>query len=147
MNNNPSNVHVLYANVKVKDAETNQKIQKLCDDIVEYFHKNGNNNKNIEKYIRTTQFFLGIMKKPPDFVKLHATVINSLHRKDVSKDKPWKRYRKRVSFDARPILKKYKDYYFGTQPLTTLHLSDKSSVDQTGYYGCDGSIVINNKCS
>lgn len=83
------------------------------------------------------------MKKDYDFVKLHATLINSRYRKDTNDDSNRDRYRKRLSFDARPILRKYKDYYFGIQPLTMLHLSDRLTVDKSGYYGCHGSIVIN----
>lgn len=41
MNDDPSLVDVLYANVQVVAQETNHQIQQLCNDIADYFRKHG----------------------------------------------------------------------------------------------------------
>lgn len=125
MNKDPSRVDVLYANVNIVGHDTNQKIQDLSNDIVDYFHKHG------------------LMKKEHDNVKLHATLLNSRYRRERS---PMKGKRpKRIAFDAKPILEKYGDYDFGKQEFNSIHLSDIASVDKNGYYGCKGLITVGTK--
>lgn len=41
MNDDPSQVDVLYARVKVENHENPDILQKISDDIVEFFYKNG----------------------------------------------------------------------------------------------------------
>lgn len=41
MNDDPSQVDVLYAKVEVIGQETNHQIQKLSNDIVDYFYAKG----------------------------------------------------------------------------------------------------------
>lgn len=122
MNNDLARVDVLYANVHVVGQGTNQQIQNLSNNIVDYFHKHG------------------LMKKENDNVKLHATLLNSRYRRERS---PVKGKRpKRMSFDARTIIEKYGEYDFGKQEFNSIHLSDRASVDTNGYYSCKALITV-----
>ena len=76
-------------------------------------------------------------------VKLHATVMNTRHRRSKSSadtsappgfpsrsEQP-----KRTPFDGRMVLERGKGVDFGVQTLTTLELSARKRVDnQSGYY-------------
>ncbi|RDY01567.1 Activating signal cointegrator 1 complex subunit 1, partial [Mucuna pruriens] len=67
-------------------------------------------------------------------LKLHATVINSRHRKRK------KRTRKVDSFDARSIFKQYGSEDWGEYRIREAHLSQRFSFDENGYYHCCASI-------
>lgn len=41
MNDDPSSVDVLYANIHIVGQETNHQIQQLSNEIIDYFHKHG----------------------------------------------------------------------------------------------------------
>lgn len=119
MNDDPSQVDVLYAKVHVENHENEDILQRISDDIVDFFNKNG------------------LMKKEREHVKLHATLINTRHRKaDESGSSSGSKDRrpKRISFDARPIMAKYSDFEFGSFTLDSIHLSHRFSSDSTGYY-------------
>lgn len=124
MNDDPANVDVLYAKTEVVDQETNHQVQKLSDDIVDYFAKNG------------------LMKKDYEHVKLHATLLNTRYRRDPSPEKRNQRFTKRKSFDARTILEKFGEFEFGLQGLETVQLSNRSTVGPDGYYGCNGLVTV-----
>ncbi|XP_059612877.1 activating signal cointegrator 1 complex subunit 1-like [Phlebotomus argentipes] len=62
---------------------------------------------------------LGKTKSPSPNVKLHMTLINSRYRK---------------TFNASRILDEFKDFPFGSIQLTEIHLSDRASFDDKGYY-------------
>ncbi|KAK2371380.1 putative eukaryotic LigT [Trifolium repens] len=67
-------------------------------------------------------------------LKLHATVMNSRHRKRSK----WKR--NVDSFDARSIFKQYGSEDWGQYLIREAHLSKRFSFDENGYYHCCASI-------
>lgn len=68
-------------------------------------------------------------------VKLHATLINSIKRQDDELPEVLAvKKRPRVSFDAYPIMQKFKDFDFGQVDFTELHISKRHTVDTNGYY-------------
>lgn len=76
------------------------------------------------------------MKKPDEKVKLHCTLINTKYRKSVRRRRMInKRAANRQPFDARGIMERYKDYYFGVCNFDSIHLSlMSSSVGDDGFY-------------
>ncbi|XP_004486771.1 uncharacterized protein [Cicer arietinum] len=67
-------------------------------------------------------------------LKLHATVMNSRHRKRTK----WKR--NVDAFDARGIFKQYGSEDWGQYLIREAHLSQRFSFDENGYYNCCASI-------
>ncbi|XP_066520744.1 activating signal cointegrator 1 complex subunit 1 [Hoplias malabaricus] len=126
MNDDPSMVDVLYAKVSVQDGS--EKLQEIADRLVECFVS------------------AGLMVKEWDRVKLHATVMNTLFRKDPSvedKGGPAKQNMKdREAFDARNVLQKFGEFYFGACELDSVHLSQRFSTDSTGYYCSAGHVTF-----
>ncbi|MBN3312232.1 ASCC1 protein, partial [Atractosteus spatula] len=128
MNDDPAMVDVLYAKVQPKDGS--DKLQAISDRLVEHFVSSG------------------LMIKEWDRVKLHATVMNTLFRKDPSaEDKGGpaagrQNMRDRESFDARNILKKFGTYYFGEFDLNSVHISQRYSTDGSGYYTSSGVVTF-----
>ncbi|XP_063290015.1 activating signal cointegrator 1 complex subunit 1 [Pelobates fuscus] len=128
MNDDPAMVDVLYAKVQMKDGS--ERLQLVADRLMQRFIGSG------------------LMLKEWDRVKLHATVMNTLFRKDplaeernsISSGKPGQR--ERESFDARNVLKIFDNYYFGDFDLNTVHLSQRFSVDDSGYYASSGQVTI-----
>ncbi|XP_077359987.1 activating signal cointegrator 1 complex subunit 1 isoform X2 [Festucalex cinctus] len=124
MNDDPAMVDVLYAKVNMTDGC--DKLQVIADRLVEYFVS------------------VGQMVKEWDRVKLHATVINTLFRKDTTVEEASGSGRQgtneREAFDARNILKTFGAYHFGELDLNTVSLSQRYSADCTGYYASAGSI-------
>nr|XP_016847684.1 PREDICTED: activating signal cointegrator 1 complex subunit 1 isoform X1 [Anolis carolinensis]XP_016847685.1 PREDICTED: activating signal cointegrator 1 complex subunit 1 isoform X1 [Anolis carolinensis] len=89
MNDDPAMIDVLYAKVHTKDGS---KLQLIADRMMERFVTSG------------------LMMKEWDRVKLHATVMNTLFRKDPSAEEQnnrtaGKASKERESFDGRKILK------------------------------------------
>lgn len=118
MNDDPSHVDVLYAKVSVTNNKNPDILQDLSDAINEYF---------CEK---------GIVKSEKDYVKLHATLINTRKRKGQEDSGSGNRNRlpKRIAFDARPILDKFENFEFGERVFESIHISDRSATDETGFY-------------
>ncbi|RXG70454.1 Activating signal cointegrator 1 complex subunit 1 [Armadillidium vulgare] len=116
LNDDPSEVDVLYG--KVQSVSWAYSLQDIVDDLVRKLVKSGVASKQYES------------------VKLHVTLMNTLFRTDkdgtsnntVNKDKD------RETFDARNILKEFKDYYFGEVEISELHLSVRYSTASNGYY-------------
>ncbi|CAG9767369.1 unnamed protein product [Ceutorhynchus assimilis] len=108
MNDDPSNVNVLYAEVKIQNPE---KLQTMCDTIANYFNK------------------AGLAKKEYDRVKLHMTVMNKSFRHESEQ---------KMSFDASKILESHKDFYFGEFELNQLDLcirgTTTSNTGEMKYY-------------
>lgn len=122
MNDDPAMVDVLYAKVNVKDSS--DKLQVIADRLVEHFVS------------------AGLMVREWDRVKLHATVMNTLFRKDSTVEDtggPRRQTSEREAFDARNILKKFGAYRFGAFELNTVLLSQRYSTDCSGYYTSAGS--------
>nr|XP_057917027.1 activating signal cointegrator 1 complex subunit 1 isoform X2 [Doryrhamphus excisus] len=125
MNDDPAMVDVLYAKVNIKDGSDN--LQVVADRLVEYFVS------------------VGLMVRQWDRVKLHATVMNTLFRKDSTGEEEVSGLGRqttyeREAFDGRNILKIFAAYHFGDVELNTVSLSQRYSTDCTGYYASAGSI-------
>ncbi|XP_060565839.1 activating signal cointegrator 1 complex subunit 1-like [Ruditapes philippinarum] len=123
MNDDPSEVDVLYAKVK----DTSDRLQILADRLVDKFTSTG------------------LMQREYDKVKLHITVMNTLFRKDpTGTDEPVRKQdrgrRERESFNAINLLKKFGDYRFGEDTVNIVHLSQRHSFGKDGYYTCAGTL-------
>ncbi|RUS74248.1 hypothetical protein EGW08_017986, partial [Elysia chlorotica] len=122
MNDDPGAVDVLYA--KVKDGPAATRLQTLADGLVDRFSRAG-------------------LLQQSDFarVKLHVTVMNTLFRRDPSPDAGSPQAgvghrRAREAFDARPVLKNFKAYEFGSLTIRSIHLSQRYSTGPDQYYQC-----------
>lgn len=121
MNDDPSMVDVLYGKIEMKNGT--DKLQLIVDGLLERFMASG------------------LMGKEWDRVKLHATMMNTLFRRDPTVEERSKQnVRERESFDARNVLKKFEDYLFGEVELNTVHISQRFSADSSGFYSSSGSI-------
>ncbi|KAK5646317.1 hypothetical protein RI129_004781 [Pyrocoelia pectoralis] len=118
MNDNHSKVNILYANAKIVQADDEDILQKLANAITDYFYNRG------------------LVIQYTDNVKLHVTLMNTKYRKASTPSTPKKSkwHWKKQSFDARSILDKYKDFYFGEKILDSIHLSYMSSKGEDGFY-------------
>ncbi|CAH0550622.1 unnamed protein product [Brassicogethes aeneus] len=106
MNDDPSEVHVLYGKVQLDET---QKFQQLSNDIVHYFYRKG------------------LIKKQYESVKLHVTLMNSIFNKENENSK-------RNTFDATDILKNYDNYYFGRAVFDSVQLSVRFTSSENGFY-------------
>lgn len=88
----------------------------------------------------------GFLKQYNENVKLHVTLMNTKYRKSSNPSSPEKRKpywrMRRQPFDARTIMEKYKDYYFGESKFDSLHISYMSSVGEDGFYKSLSSIKL-----
>jgi len=128
MNDDPSEVDVLYAQINMADGS--DKLHSVADRIVDHF---------CSKNLMTQQY---------DRVKIHATVMNTLFRRDpTGTDTPVSRSgggggggaavavkKDRESFDAQKIFKSFGDYEFGDHAISEVHLSTRYSSGPDGYY-------------
>jgi len=115
MNDDPSVVDVLYAKVVNCD-----KLQQAAEKIIDKF------------------VFAGLMKREYEKVKLHATLMNTLFRKeDTDINDIQTTAQQRESFDSRLILDMYGDrpFQFGVE-ISEIHLSQRRAGRRTaeGYY-------------
>lgn len=69
---------------------------------------------------------------------MHVTLINTKYRKPSAETSPVKKksrwQMRKQTFDARSIMEKYKDYYFGESVFDSVHLSYISSRGEDGFY-------------
>lgn len=115
MNDDPASVDVLYANV------VSEELQEISNGIAEYF---------------ASRSFIQLKSEQ---VKLHVTLMNSrfsdlddaVEKDDIQDSRD---ISKRKHFDASKILKKYKDFYFGSFQIHEIHLSQRYSKASNGYY-------------
>ncbi|CAK9294071.1 unnamed protein product [Gordionus sp. m RMFG-2023] len=125
MNDDPSDVHVLYA--KVDPFSDLDRVQSIADMIV-------------DRLVREC-----IIEKRLENLKLHATVMISQHKEidastqNMPDESHTRNFRSnkpppRESFDARNILKDLAQYDFGETEIPCLHLSKRFAVDKDGYY-------------
>ncbi|XP_074446128.1 activating signal cointegrator 1 complex subunit 1 isoform X2 [Larus michahellis] len=128
MNDDPAMMDVLYAKVHMKDGS--DRLQVIADQLVERFVASG------------------LMLKEWDRVKLHATVMNTLFRKDPSAEERnntmagKSSFKERESFNGRNILKLFENFYFGEVQLDAVHLSQRFSSDASGYYATSGRLTF-----
>ncbi|XP_003746121.1 activating signal cointegrator 1 complex subunit 1 [Galendromus occidentalis] len=132
MNDEPSEVNVLYAKVFEQDRSDAGRLQILCDSIVERFRQSG--------------FLRNKLASSREKLKLHMTLINSKFSEDpTAVDDPSqslnqrsvgsKQERKSSPFDATNILKNFGDFRFGMVQLDRVELNVVSiSEPGTGYY-------------
>lgn len=128
MNDDPGSVDVLYARIKqVSEENESNNLQKIAD-------------KLMKKFVDA-----GLAKKQYDKVKIHATVMNTLLRKDPNDsviNKNDKTDKQRESFDARNILNLFGDYDFGIYTIQEIHLSIRFNYDSNGFYQCCSKITL-----
>ncbi|NXK67717.1 ASCC1 protein, partial [Sylvietta virens] len=127
MNDDPAMTDVLYAKVRMKDGS--DRLQMVADQLVEQFVASG------------------LMLKEWDRVKLHATVMNTLFRKDPTEEANNTMTRKssfkeRESFNGQNILKLFENFYFGQVQLDSVRLSQRFSSDASGYYATSGQLCF-----
>ncbi|NXA05845.1 ASCC1 protein, partial [Sapayoa aenigma] len=125
MNDDPAMTDILYAKVHVKDGS--DRLQVIADQLVERFVASG------------------LMLKEWDRVKLHATVMNTLFRKDPTEEQNntmtgKSSFKERESFDGRNILKLFENFWFGEVQLDSVLLSQRFSSDACGYYATSGQL-------
>lgn len=143
MNDDPTNVDVLYGNVIVDPPKYNQSFQNVINSIVNFFASKGmfyinNLFKQLQLMVN-----LGLVRQQYENVKLHATLINSLFRKGDKQNKNEKdKKQSRESFDATYILNKYKNYSFGSVPLKFVHLSVRYPKANNMYYDAVSTIAV-----
>ncbi|KAL7292945.1 hypothetical protein TKK_0013398 [Trichogramma kaykai] len=109
MNDDPSEVNVLF--IKVHDESGC--FQKMADGITDFL---------IDQ---------GLSRRERDHVKLHLTVMKTAN---LSREAEFNSWRKKETFDATNILIEHKDTYFGTITVSTLHLSQRHTTSEDGYY-------------
>lgn len=107
MNDDPSEVNVLYGNIHMEDPKENENLQEMAEKIAEYYYKSS------------------LAKRQYDRVKLHATLLNTSFRSPEEK---------KETFDTTNILKKYHNYYFGTAEFSSIHLSIRFTGGYSSYY-------------
>ncbi|KAM7169729.1 activating signal cointegrator 1 complex subunit 1 isoform 1-T3 [Macrochelys suwanniensis] len=136
MNDDPAMIDVLYAKVHMKDGS--DKLQLIADRLMEQFVTSG------------------LMMKEWDRVKLHATIMNTLFRKDPnvlscdfyaveeknSATTGKSSFKERETFDGRNILKIFENFCFGELQLNSVHLSQRFSTDSSGYYATSEQLTF-----
>ncbi|XP_067876549.1 activating signal cointegrator 1 complex subunit 1 isoform X1 [Heterodontus francisci] len=126
MNDDPSMVDILYGKIEMKNGT--DKLQLVVDGLMERFVASG------------------LTEKEWDRVKLHATLMNTLFRRDptvegrANSTLGKQNLRERESFDARNVLKKCENYHFGEVELNSVHISQRFSTDSSGFYASSGAI-------
>ncbi|XP_072439628.1 activating signal cointegrator 1 complex subunit 1 [Chiloscyllium punctatum] len=126
MNDDPSMVDVLYGKIQMKNGT--DVLQLIADGLMERFVSSG------------------LMEKEWDRVKLHATLMNTLFRRDPTVEGRTsgalgkQNMRERESFDARNMLKKFENYHFGEVELNAVHVSQRFSTESSGFYASSGAI-------
>lgn len=116
MNDDPSEVDVLYGKVQ----EHSGRLQEAADKVVERFVASG------------------LMKQEYDRVKLHCTLLNSLFRKEEEEEQSGGGAEgERKTFDAKPLLESWGQLSLGQVPVSEVHLSVRRAgrrTAKTGYY-------------
>ncbi|KAI8992539.1 AKAP7 2'5' RNA ligase-like domain-containing protein [Pilobolus umbonatus] len=115
MQPSPAKAHVLY--IDPEDVSENKVLKELCTSLI---------NKMIEA---------GVMVAEDRPLKLHATLINTSNRVSDKKNS-------REPFDARPILKEFKNIDFGTVILDKLHIMKMGRTGPGKTYQSEGSISL-----
>ena len=135
MNDDPSEVSVVYAKVKEDDD-----LRMIVDEIFTKFVDCKLANRNIEE-----------ANSRDKKVKLHLTLMNTTFKEEKNEEndarnkdkKPWERKQKKdkETFDATAILKHFGSFKFGQFKISQIHLSIRGQYDANGYY--QNALVIN----
>uniref|UniRef100_A0A1B0GIH9 K Homology domain-containing protein n=1 Tax=Lutzomyia longipalpis TaxID=7200 RepID=A0A1B0GIH9_LUTLO len=107
MNDNPEKAKVLYARIH----------SEALEEIAEH----------LDRLNRKSGLYTGSIRKTT--VQLHMTLMNVAYDKDDNG-----RFKKGNTINAKKILEDFGDYSFGEVPLTEIHLSQRKSYDDDGYY-------------
>lgn len=100
-------------------------LQQIAEDITDYFVS------------------AGLIQRQYDNVKLHVTLINTLFRKTAEEDSGKSHLpHARKTFDARDILKKYATFEFGRQAVRNVHLSERFTTANDGFYEATAVLKI-----
>ncbi|DBA67498.1 TPA: hypothetical protein ACH3X2_001778 [Trebouxia sp. C0005] len=131
MNDDPRAMHVAYLGVQdpADQAGSVQKLQQLCTAVVDAYADAGL-----------------LLSRDESDVKLHATVLNTRHRKrahakqsgtqgvDTSEAHQRNNQYDRMPFDGRWLLANYADLDLGVQQIPQIHLSQRGMYRDDGYY-------------
>ena len=110
MNDDPSEVHVLYATLHEIDSKQST-LQSFADQIKHGFSKCGL-----------------IPRVDSNPVKLHTTLMNSRYKARKTNGEP------REAFDATKIIEELKDFDFGILTVAQVRISIIHTADETGFY-------------
>ncbi|KAG0493953.1 hypothetical protein HPP92_004947 [Vanilla planifolia] len=116
MRGSPAKAHVLF--VPVEEVGGEGDLLRACQVIIDAYVESG----------------LVLQKDAHHSLKLHATLMNTRHRKRKMGTK------RHDSFDARSIFKSYGSKDWGEYLISEVHLSQRFAYDENGYYHCCGSI-------
>eukprot|EP01025_Chloroclados_australasicus_P064066 TRINITY_DN8512_c2_g1_i2.p1 TRINITY_DN8512_c2_g1~~TRINITY_DN8512_c2_g1_i2.p1 ORF type:complete len:369 (+),score=69.33 TRINITY_DN8512_c2_g1_i2:120-1226(+) len=120
MNDDPSEMNVLY--MQVKETDRGDRLQRVCNVVVGALARAG----------------IALLQDVKE-VKMHVTVINTRYRRGQKEDGD----RKRIPFDGRNLLQQYTDVDLGEHFVTTLHLSQRGKYDEkSGYFYCAHRIQL-----
>eukprot|EP00002_Diphylleia_rotans_P027967 TRINITY_DN5630_c0_g1_i6.p1 TRINITY_DN5630_c0_g1~~TRINITY_DN5630_c0_g1_i6.p1 ORF type:complete len:316 (-),score=66.41 TRINITY_DN5630_c0_g1_i6:16-963(-) len=100
MNDDPSKVDVLYA--QVQDLSEGRKLKRICDETIRHFQE------------------ANLFVDERD-LKIHATILNTAYRARQGSE--------RIPFDARPILEQFGDYYLGSVPIHEMILAKRGDFE------------------
>uniref|UniRef100_A0A915KIY2 K Homology domain-containing protein n=1 Tax=Romanomermis culicivorax TaxID=13658 RepID=A0A915KIY2_ROMCU len=112
MNDDPSEVNVLYAKVFDENGQEPIQLQTLVDQIASYF-----SSKN-----------LLVRQKRGDNVKMHVTLMNARYAESDKNDN------RAEPFDIRKVIETMGDFEFGFQTLESIRISQRFALDSDGYY-------------
>lgn len=121
MNDDPSEVRVLYARVE------SESLQLIGDQMYQYFIAKGLSKREFDR----------------DTVKMHMTLINVRYGEETEEtvgDNGRRRYN-RKHFDARTILENFREFQFGEVEINQIELSTMHTVASDGFY--ESSATIN----
>ncbi|OAD55577.1 Activating signal cointegrator 1 complex subunit 1 [Eufriesea mexicana] len=108
MNDDLSETKVLYAKVFCK----NEILQKIADEIVNYYST------------------IGLLSKKSEKVKLHLTLMSSRFKLKNEEEHSGKF----ITFDGTEIMKTHENTFFGETTLKQIHLSQLGTISSNGYY-------------
>ncbi|XP_015263170.1 PREDICTED: activating signal cointegrator 1 complex subunit 1 isoform X2 [Gekko japonicus] len=140
---NPAKLHMTIGTLVLLNEQEIQKAQELLQKCKEEFAElQLIADRLMDRFVTS-----GLMLKEWDRVKLHATVMNTLFRKDPNADEQsnttiGKFFKGRESFDGRNIMKLFENFYFGGVQLNSVFLSQRFSTDSSGYYATSGQLTF-----
>ncbi|XP_062989059.1 activating signal cointegrator 1 complex subunit 1 isoform X2 [Elgaria multicarinata webbii] len=140
---NPAKLHLTIGTLVLLNEQEIQKAQELLQRCKEDFAElQLIADRLMDRFVAS-----GLMMKEWDRVKLHATVMNTIFRKDPSAEEQSNRtagksFKERESFDGRKILKLFENFYFGEVQLNSVYLSQRFSTDSSGYYATSGQLTF-----
>ena len=116
MNDDPTEAKVLYARI----SNTDEALQEIVNSIANYYAD------------------IGLIRKETDKVKLHVTLMNTsfkLRNEELNN-------KIRGPFDATEIMKAHENTFFGEVPVKQIHLSQRHTISNNGYYQATGKISL-----